>query len=115
MTVQVEPAAWTGAADEPVVTDRARARPSLVADINRMRALLEATRDGQPMVPDIAARVDEGEAEQSAADRLARLFCLSPFERELVLLSAAIELDGDVASVAASILGGTDPRPTFGL
>jgi vesicle-fusing ATPase len=115
MTVEVEPVAWAGAPAEPVVADRDRGRPSLVADIGRMRALLEATRDGEPSAPDLVSRGDEGDAEETALDRLGRLFGLSPFERDLVLLSASIELDGDVASVAASILGGTDPRPTFGL
>jgi vesicle-fusing ATPase len=80
-----------------------------------MRALLEGIRDGEPSIPDFATRMDNADAEETALDRLGGLFGLSPFERELLVLCAAVELDGDVASVAASILGGTDPRPTFGL
>lgn len=113
MTVQVDPAAWANAAAEPEVMVREHGRSSLVAEINRMRRLLEAFRDGEPPVPDAVRRMDDEEG--TAVGRLVRLFGLSPFERELLLLTAAIELDADVASVAASILGGTDPRPTFGL
>jgi vesicle-fusing ATPase len=113
MTVQVDPAAWASVPEELGLNERDHGRLSLVADINRMRALLEAFRDSDSRVPEAAPRTDNEEG--TAVDRLVRLFGLSPFERELLLLTAAIELDGDVASVAASILGGTDPRPTFGL
>ena len=114
MTVQVDAAAWAGAPDEPEVAELDHGRSALVADINRMRALLEAFRAGEPPEPGGEPGTDHDD-ETTAVGRLVRLFGLSPFERELLLLAAAIELDGDVASVAASILGGSDPRPTFGL
>ena len=113
MTVQVDPTAFAGASDELGTSERENGRSSLVADINRMRALLEAFRDREETAPDVEPRSKYGDA--TAVDGVAALFGLSPFERDLLLLAAAIELDSDVASVAASILGGTDPRPTFGL
>ena len=44
-------------------------------------------------------------------DRLA----LSEFERDLLILSAAVQLDGGLAELMATAQGGTDPRPTFAL
>ena len=87
-------------------------QPSLVVQIARIRSLLEAFRDGEPpaLSPEVVVAAPE-----SALDRLARLLRLSPFEREVLLLTAAVELDGDVAALAAAITGGNDPRPTFGL
>jgi len=86
-------------------------QPPLVAEIDHLRALLEAYRDGEPGVrpPPVAAGFE------SAVDRLARLVGLSPFERRLLLLAAAVELDGEVAALVAALQQGDDPRPTFGL
>ncbi|MEO5577205.1 MAG: ATP-binding protein [Gaiellaceae bacterium] len=84
----------------------------LSGEIAHARALLLAYRDGEA-----PPRRDPGEppAIEPAADRLARLLGLSPFERQLLLLCAAVELDGEVALLAAELLGAADPRPTFGL
>jgi vesicle-fusing ATPase len=85
-------------------------QPLLVVEIARVRQLLEAYRDGTTAPP-----VDREPAGfEAAADRLTRLFGLSEFERQLVLLAAAVELDGGVAALVAELNGG-DPRPTFGL
>ncbi len=112
MTVKVDTAAWVETPEAGEVGERDDARPSLVGDINRVRMRLEAFQAGEPPGPDLAPHPDDDGG--TPVGRLVRLFGLSPFERELLLLAAAIELDSDVASVAASILGGTDPRPTFG-
>ena len=57
----------------------------------------------------------EPEGFEPAVDRLARLVGLTPFERQLLLLTAAVELDGDLAALVAALQDGADPRPTFGL
>jgi vesicle-fusing ATPase len=88
-----------------------REQPPLVAELERVRALLEAHRAGAP-APEPEPR--EADGFEPAVDRLARLLGLSPFERQLLLLAAAVELDGDLAGLVASVQDG-EPRPTFGL
>jgi vesicle-fusing ATPase len=89
-----------------------REHSPLAAEVEHVRALLEAARDGAP--PPVAPAVHE-EAFEPAIDRLARVLGLSPFERRLLLLTAAVELDGEVAALVASLQEGGDPRPTFGV
>jgi hypothetical protein len=79
----------------------------LSGEIARVRALLEAYRDG------VAAVVPELDGDEDV-NRIAVMFALSPFERQLLLLAAAVELDGEVAALVASVQGG-EQRPTFGL
>jgi ATPase family associated with various cellular activities (AAA) len=88
-----------------------REHPPLVAEIEHVRALLEAYRDGDPDLPPAPASA----AFEPAVDRLARLLGLSRFERRLLMLAVAVELDGDVAALVAALQRGADPRPTFGL
>jgi SpoVK/Ycf46/Vps4 family AAA+-type ATPase len=55
-------------------------------------------------------------ARPAAIQRLCEIFGLSPFERDVVLLCAGIELDGEFAALCAAAQG--DPAkhwPTFGL
>ena len=116
MTVEVDPGTWAEALEEREPSEpgeRDVGRASLVGDINRMRTLLEALRDGVSRREEAALPPHDDEG--TPIDRLVRLFGLSPFEQEVLLLAAAIELDSDVASVAATILGGTDPGRRFGL
>ena len=94
---------------EPATAEREHA--PLVAELQHVRALLEAHRDGG--LPPSAAEA-EGTFEP-AVDRLARVFGLSRFERQLLLLAAAVELDGELAALVAALGDGADPRPTFGL
>jgi len=96
---------------EPTAAELEQA--TLVAEIGRVRALLEAYRDGTAPPPPPAELREPG-AFEPAVDRLARLFGLSAFERQLVLLAAGVELDGGLAALVAELSGG-DPRPTFGL
>ncbi len=83
------------------------AQNDLAGEIARVRALLEAYRDG------VTAELPELEGDEGV-DRVAMLFALSPFERQLLLLVAAVELDGEVAALVAGLQGG-EQRPTFGL
>ena len=47
----------------------------------------------------------------SELDLVARRFGLSRFERDVLMLSAAVELDGHVAGLVAELLQSDDPRP----
>jgi hypothetical protein len=84
---------------------------SLARELAHMRVLLEAYRAGEPAHP-LESQPSDFEP---TIDRLARLFELSAFERQLLLLAAAVELDGDLALLVAELQGADDPRPTFGL
>ena len=86
----------------------------LARELELVRELLEAFGDARPPAR-VATPRPAATGFEPAVDRLARLFGLSPFERQLLLLAAAVELDGDIAALAASLQNGTDPRPTFGL
>jgi len=97
---------------ERVSTPAELEQPPLVREVEHVRALLEAFRDGEAPPP---APENGGLAFEPAIDRITRLFDLSPFERQLLLLTAAVELDGDVAALAATVQDSSDPRPTFGL
>ncbi len=55
-------------------------------------------------------------AQPSALQRLCEIFGLSPFERDLLLVCAGIELDGEFATVCANAQDdSTRPWPTFAL
>ena len=98
-----------------VLADRAataaeREQPALVGELEHVRAVLEAFRDGRPPPP-----APEASGPESALDRLSRLLVLSPFERRVLLLAAAVELDAETALLVADLKRHADPRPTFGL
>ncbi|MET0827995.1 MAG: ATP-binding protein, partial [Microbacterium sp.] len=84
-------------------TPAVQAREAVVADLDRITALL-AGED----VP--AAR----EAEASGIGLLQRRLGLSPFERDVLLLAAAVELDGTIAEAVRALQGGV-AAPTFAL
>src|SRR5215467_13294290 len=87
-----------------------REQPPLVAELEYVRGLLEAHQLGLPR-PDAEPRDEDFEP---AVDRLARLLALTPFERQVLLLAAAVELDGEIAALVTELQDG-EPRPTFGL
>src|SRR5207253_494175 len=76
-------------------------QPPLVVEVERVRALLEAFRDGVEVALEPAPEAEDGF--EPAVDRLARVLGLSTFERQLLLVAAAVELDGDVAALVASL------------
>ena len=89
------------------VTQAERARPHLIAEVARIRSLLEARAAG------LAATSAPAETQgRTPLDRLVQRLGLSPFERDVLLLVAAVELDSEVAALVAEAQGG-DPRPTF--
>jgi ATPase family associated with various cellular activities (AAA) len=86
-----------------------RERPPLVAELDDVRAALESYRDGRPPPAPL-----ERTGRETALDRLAGALDLSAFERQVLVLAAAVELDAETARLVAS-LQGDDPRPTFAL
>lgn len=82
-------------------------RPALLTEIERLRSLVEAAVTGRATPASARARC----AVDDVADRLG----LSAFERDLLLLAAAVELDGEVARLVQSASGAAEPRPTFAL
>jgi vesicle-fusing ATPase len=83
-------------------------RAGLLADLERVRGLLQARLAGDgpddgrpacsPALADVAARTG-----------------MSEFERDVLLLAAAVQLDGQIAALVGRLHGDGDVRPTFGL
>jgi hypothetical protein len=78
----------------------------LAHELELVRELLEAFGDGRPPAR-VATPRPAATGFEPAVDRLARFFGLSPFERQLLLLAAAVELDGDIAALAREPADGT--------
>ena len=98
----------TEATREP--TGPERERPALLAELEHVGAVVEAYRDGGAPPEPLALPTGF----ETPLDRLARVLDLSPFERQVLVLAAAVELDGEATRLVAS-LQGDEPRPTFGL
>jgi vesicle-fusing ATPase len=78
---------------------------ALAREVARITALLD---DGDPASSTPAA-------EEGALAELAAALALTPFERDVLLLCSAVELDGDAASAAGRAMASTDPHPAVGL
>ena len=91
----------------------------LMAEAARVRRALERTagETGDPPGPALEPPLLDFPADAPPAlVRLAAVFGLSPFERDVLLLCAATELDGSVAPLCARAAGDpARPYPTFGL
>jgi len=84
----------------------------LSAAVAEVRECLDARKRGDAFVP--AHGTTDGEP--SALDHVSATFGLSSFERRLLVLCAAIELDSSIAALCASLLGdGAQSQPTFSL
>ncbi len=89
----------------------------LAAHLARVAALLDrasALPGADATLADAQAAVDHAGAEvvEPALDRIVRLFGLTDFERDTLLLCAGVELDAGIARRCAGIAGG--PWGTFG-
>jgi ATP-dependent 26S proteasome regulatory subunit len=87
---------------------------SLMAAVARLHAIL-AKGDVEKAEQQVR-EAGEALASPCALDRIAEVFQLSPFERDVLLLCAAVELDGTFGAAIAAAAG--DPQqsaPTFGL
>jgi hypothetical protein len=87
----------------------------LVAQVGRLRATLE--RGSAPLAGgESSAPSGPAPGEDFAVAALTRLFALSSFERDVILLCASIELDGSFGDLVAAAHGDPARRlPTFGL
>ena len=100
----------------PVVdTDSAAAAPGAWAwgesnqrrmgsEFARLKALLRGA--AEPPAPS---------TEPAAIDEIVDLFSLSPFERDLLLLAAGVEMDGEFAPLLSAASSPSQPCATFGL
>jgi len=84
------------------------ARPGLLAEVDRIQRLLRLHLGQEPV------RSPAGPHPAGPVDVVAARLGLSRFERDLLLLAVAVELDGEVAGLVSRCLDG-DPRPTFAL
>ena len=84
----------------------------LVAECRRLAALLGEAGEGPPDTAALRAAMPA----PAAIDRLAELFQLSPFERDLLLLVAGVELDARLATLCAEATRQPQrPWASFGL
>jgi hypothetical protein len=86
---------------------------ALVARLARVKALLRQVLDADTAAPPPVHTDDDA---QSSIGALAALFGLTPFEVDLLMLCAGVELDTEIVRLCAEING--DPRrinPTFAL
>jgi vesicle-fusing ATPase len=101
--------ATTGTTDSQSVIQR-----QIAAAIERIGRLLSAHLDGDGASEwhddALADSVGAGPAQD-----IADLFGLTRFESDLLMLCAAVELDGGIAAAVSRALDTRDPRPTFGL
>jgi hypothetical protein len=94
----------------------------LVACIQQVRAILEGEisrhrgeRTSSPIAIDVAGS-PAASGKPFALEMLTSAFGLSPFERRVILLCAAAELDGEVGRLCAALHGDPQLRaPTFAL
>ncbi|MDR3772029.1 MAG: AAA family ATPase [Terracidiphilus sp.] len=84
---------------------------SLVREFALLRRRLG---DETPADPNLASEAEPMSA-PAAIDNLCAIFDLSPFERELVLLCAGVEMDSALAGRCAELLGSGSSRPARGL
>jgi len=86
----------------------------LVAELARLKARLEGRDEAPPASLDLQARA--ALPAHAAIDQLARRFGLSACERDLLLLSAGVEMDSKLAAQCAKAQGQEQRTyPTFGL
>ena len=86
---------------------------TLTDEVASVRAALERHADGQPAIP---ASSRAPSSHNSALDVVCHAFGLSAFERKVLVLCAAMELDGGFAAVCARAHGDSSlAYPTFSL
>ena len=83
----------------------------LVAEFARLKLRLGAEHD-ERMVATRSEAARVARPAQAAIDTLSELFGLSPFERDLLLLVAGVEMDAELGRVCAAALGHSDRKST---
>lgn len=89
----------------------------LAAELARLRGLLEAHLGQKTDTPDMPdpAEIAAQMPESPALDTVCNIFGLSPFERNILLLCAGMELDARLPGLCAAINDPTHPHPTFSM
>jgi hypothetical protein len=82
-----------------------------MAEVDALRSVLLGSSDGASAVP--SANMSDGSGTPSSLDAICASFGLSSFERRIVVLCAAPELDGHFGEVLEAAQSGGSP--TFGL
>ncbi|MES2100911.1 MAG: ATP-binding protein [Pseudomonadota bacterium] len=97
----------------PLATDWLDANQRLLsAEFARLQARLGGADDeGLALLPALR----EAMPEPAAIDRIAALFSLSAFERDVLLLAAGVEMDAQFAAAVAAAQDGRRGGPSFGL
>jgi ATPase family associated with various cellular activities (AAA) len=92
-------------------------RKYLLMRLERVKQLLKQQNDEDDRaMADLAASPDVEDAIAAALDVLCELFHLSPFERDVLLLCAGVELDSEFGSLCATLQADTTwSYPTFSL
>ncbi|MGE5335050.1 MAG: ATP-binding protein, partial [Nitrososphaerota archaeon] len=108
---------WYSANQRYLMASLERVRAALERHVARRRATSPpgggSPDSTTPPLPEPPAMPGKRPA---ALQRLCAVFGLSPFERDVLLLCAGIELDGGFAALCASAQGDPSrPWPTFGL
>jgi ATPase family associated with various cellular activities (AAA) len=103
------------APEEQVAADAwlAANQRTLMAEVSALRSLLLGPGDGAPTPEVSSASASDGPGIPSSLDAICACFGLSGFERRIVVLCAAPELDGHFGEVFETIQSGSSP--TFGL
>ncbi len=106
-------ASWIEANQRHLSAAVAAVRVALERQIARVKGELAGAPDGVAPLPDAATGV---RSSPPALDLLCAAFGLSPFERDVLVLCAAMDLDGAIAGRCALAAGdATRAYPTFGL
>jgi len=92
----------------------------LTLTLARIHALLEqrtgAETTSEPVGEDELRKTAAGMASPPAIDSLCNLFSLSPFEKDILLLCAGVELDSRISNLCSSVQGEPGRHyPTFSL
>jgi hypothetical protein len=89
-------------------------RRRLLAEMARVRHLLERARGAQPP-DDLSPAGALDDDAPTALETLCALFGLSPFEGDVLVMCAGVALDSSFAAALATAQGGAPASPTFAL
>jgi hypothetical protein len=88
----------------------------LVAELARIKAILVGDGDGVAEADGRIRQCREALEDPAAIDHISSAFALSPFERDLLLLTAGVELDGAIGGLCAAAAAGSQrPWGSFAL
>src|SRR5262249_24618609 len=75
------------------------------------RERIERQAKGEAIEPAVLPAADEADGFEPAASRITTLFGLSPFEAELLVLAAGVEIDAALRNTIAQAQGTATARP----